>query len=251
MLKPVILRNKIFISSLLLCFANLALCAEFVASINKRNFSTNDFIELKLSLIDANATADPDLSDLEKDFSIHNLRRQYSESIINGKSSRELMWNVLIIAKYPTVTSVPAISIQTNKGKLSTKPIDISVTETANSNLPIKIFTEISNAEPYIKQPITFKIKLVSEINIDNIQLDPIKLDNAIIEPVGKANSYDDIMNGTYVKVIEVKYLVTAFTEGNIEIPAVVLTGSYEVTNYRSRNMFIDPFGMMQQYAPF
>ena len=247
--------NKILITLLLLLPIS-SFGAEFTASARNK-ISAGESINLQLELSGASAESQPDISILNKLFTITGRQKSSNISIINGKMTSATSWHYSMTPKVNSNIVIPAISIKTDKGILTTKPINIEVGKVSSlpatsQNNGIVAYAEVSKSNPYKNEPITYTFNLVSKYSIANVDINDITLENAILEPQGKPEVFDANQGGEPVKVVQAKFLITPLKSGKITIPANIVKGDI-ITRSRNRidSFFGDPFDMFNSFSGF
>ena len=100
---------------------------EFKASVDNNQVGLGDNIRLRLVLTGAKAKSNPDVTYLQKQFTLTSQQQSSNTSIINGHMSRNTSWQFIIIPKNPGTLTIPAISIDTSQGILESQPIKITI----------------------------------------------------------------------------------------------------------------------------
>jgi hypothetical protein len=212
-----------------------AFAAAFIATVQETKIQFGQPVQLTLRLDGARARDSIDLSELAKDFNIYNQHQFSSYSNTNGTVRAEIGWNVTLMPKKIGEFVIPAIVIDTDKGKLSTDAIKISVTQN-NSNdvaiddsLGVSLVSEISQAKAYVNQPIIYTLKVISYKPLANVVLDDIKSTNAIVEKLGDPKHYDQNHGGVHAHIVELRYAITAMKPGKINIIPATMHGEIQV----------------------
>ena len=83
--------------------------ATIEASIDRMTVQENESVNLTFSS-DADVEDDPDFSPLEKDFRILNRSQSSNISIINGRVSRQITWQLMLMPKRSGDLTIPSIA---------------------------------------------------------------------------------------------------------------------------------------------
>jgi hypothetical protein len=247
-------KNLIFF--LALTFTNILFAAEFLATVSNAQVSRGESLSLTLTLKDANTRDTPDLTVLQKDFTIYGQQQYSTYSNTNGTIVAESGWEITLLPKRDGTIIIPSLGINTNKGKLGTKEIQITVAvannKTQNSGQPapdsfaVSLISTTNKAKAYVKEPIIYTLKIVSYRPPINLALDHIKATDAIIDRIGEPKQYDQSFGGIRSHIIELKYLITPLVPGKIEIsPAVVRGEIHEPAPPGARS---SKFGMLHNF---
>lgn len=249
---------------LILMFASSVGATQFTAAVSSTQIAAGQTIELQLMLEDARAVQPPDLSELTKDFTIYNQQQYSSYSNTNGTVTSQSGWDLTIAPKHEGKLVIPSIEINSNKGRLRTQEINISVAQTAqpktsqaapspDTNDGVSMIAVTSKAKVYVKEPFVYTLKIITYKGLANITLEDIKSSDAIIDKIGQPKQYPQTLGGLRAHVIEIKYHVTPLVAGNIVIsPAVIHGEMQEMTQTHRTNrfglmssiMFDNPFTM-------
>ena len=251
--------SRIFaVLGMLMLLAPAAFAASFTATVSSSNVTVGQGFTLQLSLSGASPKGTPDISALDGDFTIYGTSQSSQTTIINSKVSSSINWNVTLIPEKDGSLTIPALSIDTDAGTLTSDPIRLSAGKQAqklqnDSNHVLFVDSQISKPDPYKNEPVLLTVKLVARRSISDVDLDDLTVENAIATRQGKPDIYDGISQGQRVKVIEVHYLVTPLKSGPVKIPGVIFHGKVETGQAQSpfESRFSDPFGMFQNFGNF
>lgn len=223
---------------------------EFSATVNRNKLSLGESLTLDLSLKETSSNQSPSLEKLKQDFFIHSQQQLSNTVITNGKISSSTTWKVTLIPQKEGKIEIPALSIETKEGELSTSPIVLEVhpsssDDHSNEGTGINISTELSHSSPYKNQPVLYTIKMCSTKDLANVQIQTFSVENAIVESHGQVKTYEKIVNGVKSVCIEFNYLVTPFKTGPLNIPSITIQG---VIPIREQSPNRSLFSMMQGY---
>lgn len=249
---------RLLLVILSILWASIIHAAQFVASVENNKVSFGQSIQLKLELKDAKAASNLDISALSKDFTIYQSQQYSSYSNTNGQIHSENGWHIVLMPKKVGQFIIPAVSIQTNKGQLSTEPITIDVSNTKNAggvqeeNQGISIVAQVDKAQAYVNEQIVYTVKIISHKPIVNIVLEDIKANNAVVEKIGEPAQYEQNYGGMRAHIIEIKYAITGINEGKVTIEPVTMTGELQVSKAHRYSLFHNSlFDNMFEVKPF
>jgi len=222
--------KKLFLFIAILC--SVAFAAEFSASVSRKELALNHSLILKLKLSDATAKSTPDFSKLKDFFDIVATGQYSSTTIINAKSSTVTEWNLTLKAKKEGNVTIPAITVDTSSGKLSTKELTVKIApakplSSIDKNSGIFVESSVDNKKPYKFEPFFYTIKLYTKYDVKNVIFSPLELADVSVKPNGSYNIYPDKYKGEPVNVIELSYVITPLNSGQITIPGTKITGVY------------------------
>lgn len=209
-----------------------AFAAEFSASVNRTELALNQSLVLKLKLLDTVAKSTPDFSKLKNIFNIVTTSQYSSVKIINAKSSIVTEWNLTLNAKQEGNITIPAITVDTSIGKLSTKELTVKIApaeplSSIDKNSGIFVKSSVDNKKPYKFEPFIYTIKLHTAHDVKNVVFSPLELADVSVKPNGSYNIYSEKYQGEWVNVIELSYIITPLKSGQITIPGIKITGVY------------------------
>lgn len=176
----------------------------------------------------------PDLSLLEKNFSILSQSQSEQYNISNGKSSSKRTWSIILMPKKSGEIIIPPLSI----GKESTAPIHLVIHKSTKNKIPSNqlskgkilnnqdIFIEAlinPKKEVYVQQKIDLHIRIYfhKQIRLSNMALGSLVINDVIMEQSGEDKQYTKIINKQTYNVIERNYTLFPQKSGNLTIPAI------------------------------
>lgn len=250
---------RVLMTTLLLLSSMLS-AGEFTASVRSKQVPLGKGFPLTLTLRDTSAKGTPNVTELQKQFTIHSQQQSSSTVVTNGKVSSTTSWKYTLIPTKEGLFTIPTIGIDTSEGVLWSRPIDIEVVKpkassgsTSHSDDGMIITTNANKTNPYKNEPITYNIKLISQYPFANARLEKIKIENAIVEIIQEPNVYNKVIDGVKVHLLEFPMLITPLKAGTMVIPSAMIQGEIPAKdNSRPRSFFDDgfnPFGMMGAFG--
>lgn len=227
--------NRIIVGFIVWLWLPVAYAATLTATIDSNTIVFGESVHLIVRLDDAVANEPLDLSVLAKDFIIYNQQQYSAYRNINGKTTTDIGWNVTLMPKKNGDLVIPAISIATNAGRLSSQPINIAVqaaatgTKRPDDALGISLIASVNKNKAYVNEPVIYTIKVISYKPLANIVLDDIKSNDAMIEKIGEAKQSEQILGGVRAHMIELKYAVTGIKPGKTVINPVFMHGELQI----------------------
>lgn len=194
--------------------------AQFQATVDSNQVSLNDTIALKLELTEATAKGvnyqPPDISQLQKQFAVHDQQKFESYNLSFGETQRRLGWRYMLKPKKTGMLTIPALALKTTNGTLHSQPIQINVTaKQSNKQDDTRLEVIVSNQQPYLHQPIYYTLRLYHHGELRDLQPLPPS-DKVITEQVGKLSNRREIVNGQEMIVSEINYLLTSLRSGQL-----------------------------------
>ncbi len=166
----------------------------------------------------------PDLTPLQKDFTIVGTERSNAYSMINGKTQSILQWIILLTPKKAGLLTIPTIQI----GHQQTMPASINVTKTTPLPTPdmqeeaqqaeVMIKTEVSTQEPMVNQQVIYTVKLYTSQRLMDAEYRPPQVKDALLVPLGEGQRHEEVLNGHRFAVEEQHYVVFPQKSGELKI---------------------------------
>jgi hypothetical protein len=216
-----LIRKMSILISLVLFSVSMSFAA-VSASISRTNVENGETIDLTLHL--ENFNTQPNLSVLDKDFTVYNTSTSSKVSTINGKTTAQYDMIVTIMPNKTGKLTIPAIKV----GSEYTKPIAINVDKALSNDEEDKyqdIFaiSTIASDSSYINVPVLYTIKIYYSTPMLGLQPKPFNIDKSEIRPTNHRLTYQKRINGNLYDVNEESFLIVPHKTGKVEIPPMVL----------------------------
>ncbi len=208
---------------LTLYFFSILAYAEIHVEINPSQVNMGEPFRLTLTYEGQQGGGVPDLSALQRDFSIIGTERQVSYSVINGQAQSLNQWIITLKALKTGILTIPAIKF----GLEETTPITINVDKASKSDqVPadvdqqqgIFLLTQVNEPNPYVNQQIIYTVKLFNSKRLLDGQYQGPQVDNALIIPLGETRRYETVQNNVNYGVEEQSYAVYPQKSGAMTI---------------------------------
>lgn len=211
-----------------------AAAAEIVATVDRNVVRINE--SLRLTFEADGDTGEPDFSPLRKDFEILDQSSSQNLSIVNGRTSRTYVWELVLMATKPGRFQIPPIEF----GSDSSQRIDITVQQgsAAIEDKPILLDVEVDVEQPYVQQQVVFTIRLSRAVEVSSASLSELTVEgvDAIVERLGEDRSFQMVRSGRRWLIVERKYVVFPQQSGHMTIPPLQFKG--QVVTRRSNSAF-------------
>ena len=258
--------KKIFLALFLIVFLCDSASAQALrAKVNRPQLPEGETFMLSLELDDTDTSETPDLSVLEKDFTIYSVSNAYRTNIINGVMSKAYQWNLVLIPNKSGDLIIPPIKV----GKYQSNPLQIKVfaagsninaPDAQNPNQPrFKIEATVDNKTPYVQQQINYVLTIYDTGGLQGEE--PVFVGNVnddwIIKSLSDPQITTKVINGRNIREIKFYYALFPQKSGTLEIPAAKFNGFYLTKERRSNpfdsmfndDLFIAGFGMTDVFA--
>ena len=222
---------------LLLCMLTPTLWAEVRASLDRNSIYDGDTVTLTIETNGKDMGFKPDLSVLEKDFSVLGTSSSRRLQIINGKRSDQHQWQIELDPLRKGTLTVPAIPV----GNSATSPLTLKVSDQpvasdAGEDQPVFIKTEVDdkNLSTFVQQQIHFTVRMYYRVPLVEGNFSRLQINDALVERLGEDKQYQTTVNGERYQVLERHYAIFPEKSGPLAIPPVVFTGRVMSTPDRS-----------------
>jgi hypothetical protein len=227
---------------------NLAWSATLRGSVDRNQITSNDMLQFQLQYDDRAATDQLDLSALEADWEVLDIRPQSSSSlrIVNGVQTQEIytVWVITMAPRREGTLLIPAITIDgTESNSISIQVSEQSTSAAAEQPIKVVISAEPQNAIIDQQVIVTVELSLLSSTQISNISGTPLELENAYVEQLAQ-DDLSKIDNGIEHQIVRWTYAVFPNQTGELTIPRQTFSG---VIPARQRRGPFDVFGQRGQ----
>ncbi|CEK12091.1 BatD family protein [Legionella hackeliae] len=213
--------KKILLSLILLCITKLGF-ATAIMQLESSKVQAGDTVRLILTLDGAESESVPDLTPLQKNFSIVGTERSMNYTVINGQAQSTGQWLILLVPKKTGVLTIPSIQV----GQEKTAPTTLEVTEEAletqqtDSTQPVdvKLIGEVSEVNPYVNQQVIYTVKLYNSRRLINVEYQPPQVEDGLLIPLGSGRRYQTAENGRLYGIDEQQYAIFPQKSGPIKI---------------------------------
>jgi hypothetical protein len=222
--------------AVVLLLLSFTVSAADISVISDRNpVSMDESFNLVFSTTDE-VDNDPDFTPLEKDFEILGTQKTSQFSFINGKTSRENIWYVTLLAKHAGDITIPPIAFGSDRSH----SISLKVKESGvDSEKGREIFLEIETSadEVYVQQELGVVIRLYRSVATANADLSELTVSgvNSLVERLAEGAQYHTRIDNKTYQVFERRYVVFPQESGDLTINQVVFKAT--------KGGFANPFG--------
>jgi hypothetical protein len=248
-LKPTI----IFCLSFWLIFtAGAAAEIHVKARVDRNQVAPGESFRLMVTIDNADGTVD---TDNITDFIIHSQGTSSSMQIINGRTSRQVTYNYMLIPKKQGRLNIPALDVEVDGKPYRTEPIVISVADRTDddksgTSRDVWISSEVSHTAPYVGQQIIYTFSLFNAVQISDAKFQPPDFDGFDARELEKRNTFTRSINGRDHVVTQVQYILIPRRTGTLIItPATLQVGVVRPDTQRRKRLsrgfdsiFDDPF---------
>ncbi len=208
--------------------------AAVLAQLDRSTVAPGESLTLILSAEGSSPPAPPDLAPLAKDFIIQGSGQQSSTSIVNGKLSRSISWQIRLQPRHAGSLQIPPLSV----GGEQTPALEVTVSPASPAERALTaehVFIEVEagnapagNAPPpvMLQQQIPYTLRLFHDASIQNGEILAPKPADANVQQLGPDDKYGATRNGRSYQVIERHYAIAPERSGSLQIPPARFQGT-------------------------
>jgi hypothetical protein len=206
------------------------------ANVDRNTIAVNETLTLIVTA-DEQTKDSPDFSALKNDFEVLGTSRSSSFRIINGNAESSTDWHITLAPKRAGTLLIPSFNVD----DAVSDAIEINVVEQnqqqTDSNEQVRVVVEANKTSAYVQEQILVKVKLITEVNLSQAEMQPLELKNALVVNTDQTQ-YQTTINGKPHLIVETSFAVFPQESGEIIIPSL----SYNVSISDARNGWGDPF---------
>jgi len=229
---------------LVLIMLTPTLWASVRASLDHSSIYDGDTVTLTIEADGKDMGVEPDLSVLEKDFSILGTSSSRRLQFINGKRSDQHQWQFELDPLRKGTLTVPAISV----GNSATSPLELKVSEqpvasSAGTDQLVFIKTEVADksASPFVQQQVHYTVRLHYRVPLVEGSFSNLRITDALVEQLGEDRQYQTTINEQRYQVLERHYAIFPEKSGSLTIPPTAFTGRVmSASGLRSKSRQMD-----------
>lgn len=217
----------------------------FTAAVDRTTISTNDTVQLQLTLAGAlQNAAQPQLSGL-LDFVVVSSSQSSQFQIINGATSAQIVFVYQLRPTQTGVLTIPAIAIDVGGQMLETEPITVEVVQGAvapptpatndsgstggqagrTENGELFVAATVDNPTPFVGEPLRYRFRFYQSIQLlRQPQLDLPEFIGFLRNELSPATQLDEERNGRFYRVTEVQQMLFPIQAGAVTLGAATLT---------------------------
>ncbi len=210
---------------------------EIEVSVDRAELIRGETFVLTIRVYGQQGGVQMDMAPLRENFDIILTRTSSQMRSVNNRTES---WTDYMITLFPRDTGelvVPAMEV----AGVATQPLTVNVLPQSQTAITpgqtLFMETIINKESVYVQEQLLFTIRLYYTINgIRNPQFTELEMDNAVIQMIGSANQYEQLIDGERYGVYEKQYVIFPQRSGTLEIPDIIFRG--EVTDGSSAFVF-------------
>lgn len=216
--------TRCFVRCVLLCLSllsQLSWADSLTAQLDRTEITEQESFRLRL-VLDGSQTGQPDFSQLDADFEILGQSSSSQFSSINGRASRQTLWDLQLVAKRTGDLQIPAIQL----GALQSQPLPLRVlteNQPLSNQAPLQIELQAPDSG-WPEQPLTLTLRLLLDSSCQR-RPDPvpelIAPQGTSISLLGDARQFQKQINHKSFLVYEQDYRFRSSQSGLLELPPI------------------------------
>ena len=220
------------------------------ARVDRTHVSPGESLQLMVTINGGDGSVNVDAI---TDFKVLSRGTSTSMQFINGRTSREVTYNYMLIPNRKGALTIPALTVSVDDHYLLTDPIRITVESAAagGTDTPeqeVWVTAEVSDALPYSGQQIIYTFSLYNAVQVSDAKFDPPEFEGFDAKELEKRDSFRKLINGREHIVTKVYYVLIPGKEGVLTIEPATLQVGIVRPDRRRRGLsgfdsiFNDPF---------
>ena len=175
---------------------------------------------------------DPDFTPLQTHFEVLNQSQSSQMSIVNGRATRRISWQVQVMAKQAGKLEIPAIDF----GKDRSRPFAVTVTHGAvtgkqGGEASILLEADAEPKNPYVQAQVVLTLRVLSRVAFSG-DLGQPEMPETVIDKLDEDREYVTLRDGVQFKVNERRYVLFPQKSGRLTIPSVNLTAQLGASSF-------------------
>ena len=235
----------------LLLWAHPVLAAQIEVTLDRNPVPINESFTLTFTANES-PDDDPDFSPLQANFEVLNQSQSSQMSIVNGRATRHISWQLQVMAKKSGTLEIPSIAF----GQDASRPFAVTVTHGAvtgkqGGEANIMLEAEAEPKNPYVQAQVILTLRVLSRVAFSG-DLGQPEVSDAVVEKLDEDREYVTLRDGVQFKVNERRYVLFPQKSGRMTIPSVNLTaqvggssfGPFYRPSTRQQRLHSDPIDL-------
>lgn len=213
---------------LLLCATFAARADGLVARVDRSELTPDETLELVVEAEGATLFGKPDFAPLEADFVVMAPRQVNELSTAAGRARALTRWQVTLQPRRTGELTIPSLAL----GDWRSAPIRLRVLASdarrqAAGLAPVFIDASVDRQRLYVQAQAILTLRIYHSVSLyDDSTLSPLQMNDALVERLGEAQTYERTLDDVRHGVIEVRYAIYPQRSGRITIPGQVFSAT-------------------------
>lgn len=207
-------------------------------NVDRTEMYSDEQLQLTIRVSPKGQINQQDLTSLQSLFHIVQQRQFTSSQTVNGRSTTETSYQLLLQPKQIGILTIPAF----RSGNDISEPLPISVLSSRArkdglSDDAVVLSASLSKSDPYLNEPFQLTIEIAYKIQLTGAVIRELELADF---DVAERNEYQDIktINGQQYKVYQQVVTLTPTAAGLFTMPEVTFVGDYLDSSTRQTKRF-------------
>lgn len=236
------MRTLSLIGCLIFSMVSVLYAENITTKVDRSQLALGEAFELMISTTQDNqdiTRAAPNLSALEKDFTVMGTSKRTQLSVVNGVTNRLTMWVITLVPLHEGDITVPSISVGTEKSS-PVKVQVLSVAQSAKQKKLSPVFLEVlvDKRAPYVQQAVNYSVRLYFAERLIQGELTDPQAKEALILRVSADKEFQAKREGQLYQVLERHYAIFPQTSGELKIISPQFMGIAESQPNVSQDQF-------------
>ena len=186
--------------------------AEISMSVDPQQVQLGDTFRVVITVDDKNFSQIPDVSALQKDFTVIGTQQSVAYSNYNGHEQSTKQWIILLYPKAVGKLIIPSIKVgndTTSPSYIDVEDVPSQTQEQANDkNNFTFIKTSVIPKEPFVNQQILYTMRFYNRAQLANMEYVGPRVDDGLLINVGDGRQYQTRVNDDIYTVSEQQYVI-------------------------------------------
>ena len=164
-----------------------------------------------------------------------------SFQMINGRTSRRMIYNYVLIPLRAGNLTIPPIPVTIDGERQFTKPISVSVSKepsTESGQRDVYVTAKASNTAPWIGQQFVYTFRLFNAVQVADAKFQPPEFEGFHADEIEDRKSYRKVINGREFIITELTFILVPVKTGTLTIDPAVLQVALFQQSRRQRQPF-------------
>lgn len=212
---------------------------QLTASVDRNEISIQETFTLTIAA-NSRASGAPDFTQLKNDFEILSNNQSQFTSITNSGTEFKKVWQLTLAPKRLGKLLIPSFNVDNSVSDAIEINVNQKSQTQANGDEPVRVNIEVTKKDVYVQEQILVRVKLISQVNLSQAEMQPLEIKNAVLIPLSeKPTQYVSNINGKQHLILESNYALFPQESGELIIPSII----YSVAPSVERDLWNDPFG--------
>lgn len=215
--------------------------AQIQVQIEPTQVVEGESFQLTLSQENSQQMTVPNLTVLQRDFTVLGTERNLSYSVINGQAQSVSQWVITLRAKKSGIVTIPSISF----GKEKSDPLTINIAASntpkirravSNQNQDEDFFIEalVNENQPFVNQQVIYTVKIFNRKRLLNADYQGPSAEDLLLIPFSDGKRYQTTRNNREYIVEEQTYALFPQKSGTLTIQSPVISAMvYDINPQR------------------